>query len=180
MRHSSGDLHGGVQGLTAVLIVILFLKNLTFTLLVPGTVAGYLPWSFVRNVALTDSPWIFLAGIFFVAGMSVYLWCVYDFAVTGRGTPAPIDEPKFLVIRGLYQYVRNPMYVGVLMVLVGWSVLYRTQNLLIYSLVVATVFHLFVVIYEEPHLRRVFGDAYTAYQSKVGRWIPRRPQDASR
>jgi protein-S-isoprenylcysteine O-methyltransferase Ste14 len=98
---------------------------------------------------------------------------VWDFAVIGRGTPAPIDAPKRLVTRGPYAVARNPMYVGMLLALVGWLALYPTAALAIYAAAVALGFHVWVVFYEEPHLRRVFGAEYDDYCSRVGRWFPR-------
>ncbi len=153
--------------------MILFLKTLAFTVFVPGTVAGYLPWSMVRDVPLLVTPWVYPAGLCFAVGAAIYLWCAYDFGVAGRGTPAPIDAPKRLVVRGLYQYVRNPMYVGVLTVLAGWNMLYRTESLLKYTAAVFVFFHLFVVFYEELQLQRRFGDEYSDYRAQVARWIPR-------
>ena len=153
--------------------MVLFLKNVLFTLVVPGTVAGYLPWFLVRDVPFVASSWTFVAAAFFAVGLAVFLRCVYDFAVTGGGTPAPVDEPKRLVVVGLYRVVRNPMYVGVLCVLAGWASLYRSPGISVYALAVAAAFHLFVVLYEEPHLERVFGESYTAYRSSAGRWLPR-------
>ncbi len=153
--------------------MVLFLKVLVFTVLVPGTVAGLLPWYFVRGVPLALTPWINPAGVCFVVGVAVYLWCAYDFGVAGRGTPAPIDAPKHLVVRGLYQYVRNPMYVGVMLVLVGWNMLHRTDSLLNYTIGAFVFFNLFVYFHEEPHLQRLFGEEYSDYRSRVGRWLPR-------
>lgn len=153
--------------------MLLFIKILVFTVLVPGTVAGYLPWYMVRDLPIEYTPWVYPAGLCFVVGVATYLWCAYDFGVAGRGTPAPIDAPKRLVVRGLYRYVRNPMYVGVVTVIAGWAMLYQSGNLLKYLAAVFVFFHLLVVFYEEPHLKRLFGDEYTAYRSKVGRWIPR-------
>ena len=98
---------------------------------------------------------------------------MWDFAVFGHGTPAPIDAPKKLVVRGLYRYSRNPIYVGVLTAIVGWAVMFRGTNLLIYTLCVGICFHLFVVLYEERRLRRQFGVEYQDYCEKVGRWLPR-------
>ena len=86
---------------------------------------------------------------------------------------APIDAPKKLVVRGLYRYTRNPIYVGVLTVLLGWCVMFRGMNLLIYAFCVAVCFHLFVVFYEERRLRLQFGAEYDDYRAKVGRWLPR-------
>jgi protein-S-isoprenylcysteine O-methyltransferase Ste14 len=150
--------------------VILFLKNVLFTVLVPGTVAVYLPLSIVDGRP-PASPWaLALALPLWVVGGTIYAWCVWDFATFGRGTPAPIDAPTRLVVRGLYRYTRNPMYVGVLTVIAGWVVRYQTASLLAYAGLVATMFHLFVVLYEEPHLRRVFGREYDAYRARVPRW----------
>lgn len=153
--------------------MLLFLKILVFTVLVPGTVAGYVPWSIVRGVSPVVTPRIILVGICFIVGVAIYLWCAYDFGVAGRGTPAPIDAPKRLVVRGLYQYVRNPMYVGVMIVLAGWNMLYRTDSLLNYTIGVFVFFNLLVFFYEEPNLQRLFGEEYSDYRSKVGRWLPR-------
>ena len=158
--------------------MVLFLKTLVFTVLVPGTVAGYFPWSIVRDVPLAVTRWVIPAGLCSVVGVAIYLWCAYDFGVVGLGTPAPIDAPKRLVVRGLYQYVRNPMYVGVLMVLAAWNMLYRTEDLLTYTLAVFVLFNLVVFLYEEPNLHRLFGDEYSDYRSQVGQWLPRiRPKD---
>lgn len=151
----------------------LLLKNLLFTVLVPGTVAVYLP----LMIAVHRPPASGLASAigysFLALGGAIYAWCVWDFAAFGRGTPAPIDAPKKLVVRGLYQYTRNPMYVGALTIIVGWAIYFRTALLLVYALVVATCFHLFVVLHEERQLRRTFGSEYEAYCARVGRWLPR-------
>jgi hypothetical protein len=97
--------------------VLLLLKNLLFTILVPGTVAFYLPHAIgTRGSALSGvgpGRWLIAAPLLLI-GTAIYLWCLWDFATAGRGTPAPIDPPKELVVRGLYRTVRNPMYVGVL------------------------------------------------------------------
>jgi hypothetical protein len=95
------------------------------------------------------------------------------FRVFRAGTPAPIDAPKKLVVRGLYRYTRNPIYVGVLAVILGWALLFRAAPLVIYALIVGMCFHLFVVLYEERHLRREFGNEYDEYCARVGRWLPR-------
>ena len=102
----------------------------------------------------------------------IYLWCVWDFATFGRGTPAPIDAPKCLVVRGLYRYTRNPTYVGVLSIVVAWAVMFQAVTVLGYAVCVAPCFHLFVVVYEEHHLALQFGDEYHEYCAHVGRWLP--------
>lgn len=155
----------------------LFLKNLLFTVLVPGTVAVLLPYRIVvrGGEALHVAPVrVLLAGPLIILGAAIYLWCLWDFAITGRGTPAPIDPPKQLVVRGLYRYVRNPMYVGVLLVIAGWAALSGSGAVMRYGVMIALVFHLFVILVEEPMLRRQFGEAYDTYRGTVPRWVPRR------
>jgi protein-S-isoprenylcysteine O-methyltransferase Ste14 len=152
--------------------MILALKNLLFTLVVPGTVGVYVPLLLVQGRSPSSGLVFFLALTLFAIGGVIYAWCMWDFAFFGRGTPAPMDEPKKLMIRGLYQYSRNPMYLGVLTTLVGWAVMFRGTNLLIYALCVWMCFYFFVVLYEEPHLKRRFGAEYHDYCKKVGRWLP--------
>lgn len=96
-------------------------------------------------------------------GASIYFWCAWDFTFAGRGTPAPIDPPKKLVVRGLYRYVRNPMYVGVFSILLGEALFFESQRLLVYAAVVFFFFYLFVILYEEPILRQKFGESYQKY-----------------
>jgi len=158
--------------------VLLFLKNLLFTILVPGTVAVFVPLYLFSHAVPDVSARSVVAGLLLLLGASIYAWCLWDFAVTGRGTPAPIDPPKTLVVRGLYRYTRNPMYVGVLSVIGGWALFFGSSSLAIYGVCVAASFHLFVLLYEEPHLRRVFGASYEHYCVEVSRWLPlgkRRP-----
>jgi protein-S-isoprenylcysteine O-methyltransferase Ste14 len=150
----------------------LFLKNLLFTLVVPGTVAVYLPYLLARPLS-ADAPSIAVSVPLFVLGGGIYLWCVWDFAAYGRGTPAPIDAPGKLVVRGLYRHVRNPMYVGVLTVLLGWVVFAPGAWLIAHWLIMFTLFNAFVLLYEEPHLREVFGPEYDRYAAGAGRWLPR-------
>ena len=151
----------------------LFLKNLLFTLLLPGTVAVYLPLLIAGRSGDASAFQVAAAAILFAIGGSIYLWCLWDFATFGRGTPAPIDAPKKLVVRGLYRYTRNPMYVGILTIILGWLALFTTGWLLLYAAIVGTVFHLFIVYYEEPHLKKLFGGQYEEYCKEVGRWLPR-------
>ncbi len=158
--------------------MLLLLKNLLFTILVPGTVAVLVPLYFFSHADFEVSLRSLLAGMLLLLGASIYAWCLWDFAITGRGTPAPLDPPKALLVRGLYRYTRNPMYVGVLTVIGGWALLFGSTSLAIYGFCVATIFHLFVLLYEEPHLRDVFGASYEQYCAQVNRWLPlgrRRP-----
>jgi protein-S-isoprenylcysteine O-methyltransferase Ste14 len=158
--------------------VALFFKNLAFTLLVPGTVGVGLPL-FIAGEQLPVEGWVRGAALLVLAvGGSIYTWCVWDFASFGRGTPAPIDAPKKLVVRGLYRLTRNPMYVGVLTVILGWALLFQATVLLFYVLVVASCFQAFVVLYEEPALAREFDAEYPAYRARVRRWLPRISRNA--
>ena len=153
--------------------MILLLKNLLFTVVMPGTVGVYLPLWIARDRPVASGPALVAGSVLLLLGASIYAWCVWDFATFGRGTPAPIDAPKKLVVRGLYRYSRNPMYVGVLTVILAWAMLYQTASLALYALVVGTFFQTFVMLYEEPHLRAAFGSEYDAYRARVGRWLPK-------
>src|SRR3989442_9716376 len=159
--------------------MLLFFKNLVFTVLVPGTVAVLIPYRIVSRAAgaLSFPPGrLLLAAPAFALGAAIYLWCLWDFAVTGRGPRARIDPPRQLVVRGLYRHVRNPMYLGVLLVVAGWAILSWSGRVLAYGVTVALMFHLFVLLVEEPLLRRKFGSAYEAYRGTVRRWWPGRPK----
>ena len=155
--------------------MVLLLKNLLFTIVAPGTVAVLVPLLFARDETPATGVPLAIALALFSLGSAIYAWCVWDFATFGRGTPAPIDAPKKLVVRGLYRYTRNPMYLGVLTVILAWAVLFQTPTLLAYALIVGTCFHLFTVLYEERHLEREFGVEYDDYRARVGRWLPRLP-----
>lgn len=157
----------------------LVLKNLLFTVVVPGTVAVYLPMSLSRDAARDGHASLAAASVFFALGLAIYLWCLWDFAAFGRGTPAPIDAPKRLVARGLYRYSRNPMYMGVLTVIAGWVALAPSTRLAFYLVAVWTMFQAFVILYEEPRLLELFGEEYSDYQRRVGRWLSIRRADQS-
>jgi protein-S-isoprenylcysteine O-methyltransferase Ste14 len=156
---------------------ILLLKLLVFTLLIPGTFGVYLPLSLAGNRPpdFDLGIWRYLGWALIIIGAGFYFRCALDFAFKGRGTPAPIDAPKFLVSSNLYRMVRNPMYVGVVMVVVGEALLLQSFNVLRYAGIDWLGFHLFVVFYEEPTLRAKFGKDYEKYCSQVPRWIPRKP-----
>jgi protein-S-isoprenylcysteine O-methyltransferase Ste14 len=162
---------------------MLLLKNLLFTVVVPGTVAGLIPYLILsrRDAAepITWGPAQVLALALGALGIGIYLWCLWDFATVGRATPAPIDPPRTLVVRGLYRYVRNPMYLGVLLVLVAHVILFASRPLLLYALAWLGVVHLFVVLYEEPALTRRFDGSYEQYRAAVRRWVPGRPYHAT-
>ncbi len=115
-----------------------------------------------------------LAGILLcVAGGALAVWCILTFALVGRGTPAPFDPPRKLVVQGPYRYVRNPMYIGAATALCGAAIFYRSIPLFGYVGLFLIATHVFVVWYEEPTLARLFGDDYQAYCARVRRWLPR-------
>ncbi len=158
---------------------MIWLRTLVFLVLVPGTVLFYIPIEIASSTErlVPLGPLRFLGLGPLALGTAIVLWCARDFAVKGRGTPAPIDPPKELVVRGLYRYVRNPMYVGAVLILGGHFGWFLAFELLPYLALVLLAFHLFVVLYEEPALTRKFGDAYRDYQAAVPRWIPRPPKN---
>ncbi len=157
--------------------LLLFVEAILFTVLVPGSVTVWIPWLLFGPavVRLPETPGaIEIAAIIpLLLGIIIYLWCVFDFAKRGRGIPAPIDHPKHLVVTGLYRYVRNPMYIGVLLVLIGEAVMFRSGLFLLYASALFLAFNIAVIVYEEPVLRRKFGTSYEQYKSETGRWIPR-------
>jgi protein-S-isoprenylcysteine O-methyltransferase Ste14 len=105
------------------------------------------------------------------AGGALALWCIVTFAFVGHGTPAPFDPPRKLVITGPYRYVRNPMYLGAAWALTGAALFYHSIPLLAYVGLFLLAAHIFVVLYEEPVLTRLFGAEYEAYRARVGRWM---------
>ena len=162
---------------------VALVKLVLFTFFVPGTVTWWAPRYFFPN-AYAANPLentATLAGgmVLLALGVAGYLWCALDFAFAGHGTPAPMDPPKLLVVRGLYRYARNPMYISVLLVLFGESVLFRSWTLCRYALVVWLCFHLFVLLYEEPTLREKFGASYEDFCKRVNRWLPRPPRSSA-
>jgi len=148
-------------------------KTAIFTVVLPGTVAVYLP-NAVTGGAIMNGPRnaAGYAGLALLAfGLALYLRCAWDFATVGLGTPAPIDPPKTLVARGPYRWTRNPMYVAVTTVLAGEWMMTRSSALGWYVLTVFIAFNAFVMLYEEPTLRAKFGDDYRQYCARVRRWI---------
>jgi protein-S-isoprenylcysteine O-methyltransferase Ste14 len=149
------------------------LRALFFVALWPGTVTIAVPYWLGAGRPLGLGAFRAVGAPFLAAGIAVFAWCVWDFAVAGRGTLAPVDPPRVLVTRGLYRRVRNPMYVGVVSILVGEALLRDSATVLAYAGGVWLMFHLFAVLYEEPHLRRQFGASYDDYRRRVPRWLPR-------
>ena len=150
------------------------LKTFVFTVFVPGTVAGYVPWRLRQDAASVTGAeeWMSIAVI--VIGVAIYLYTAFwGFALIGGGTPAPIAPTKILVVRGLHRYVRNPMYLGVALVIGGQAWLFHSPHIAIYMLFMLLTAHLFVLFYEEPALSKQFGEEYKRYRETVPRWIPK-------
>jgi protein-S-isoprenylcysteine O-methyltransferase Ste14 len=157
-------------------VLSLALRNLLFTVVVPGSAAVLVPRWILSRGGSTRAPTAWPAVAVIAVGAVLYLACVWVFAVVGRGTPGPWDAPRRFVAVGPYRWVRNPIYVAALLVVLGEAWLFLSVSLLLYAGAMAILFHLFVIGYEEPTLRRRFGETYTEYFRTVRRWIPRPPR----
>ena len=147
---------------------MLFLKALVAFLVLPGTVAFAMPLLVLRP---NGTPLRWPGAVVVVAGTIALLWCVAEFYFAGKGTLAPWSPPKRLVTTGPYRWSRNPMYVGVIVILWGWAVGFHSAALAFYALALMIGFHLRVVLAEEPWAARDFGDGWNAYKSRVRRWL---------
>jgi Phospholipid methyltransferase len=156
--------------------LILLVRSLLWTLALPGLVAGYVPWRFFGLDRVRPDPRhpIDLCALLcVVVGVLLLGACIFEFARTGRGTLSPVDPPRHLVVRGLYRYVRNPMYLSVTLILLGEAAAARSAALAAYWAIWFLCVNVFVLGYEEPALREQFGTSYDEYTRRVGRWIPR-------
>lgn len=154
----------------------LLLRNLIFTILQPGMVAGLIPFWISGSMSHTvfTKKWalyqIFGVAIF-LFGFIILLTCIISFAINGQGTISPVDPTKRLVVTGLYKFSRNPMYVGVMLILIGEAIFFQSHHLAIYSLCIFFAFCIFIFIREEPRLKKDFADQYNVYCKSVRRWI---------
>ena len=149
----------------------MFLRALLAFLALPGIVAFVVPLLIASADASHRS--LFTPAVPVVAaGIVLLLWCVRDFYSAGRGTLAPWDPPRRLVVVGLYRHVRNPMYVAVLTIVAGWALLFASPSIAVYAIALALGFHARVVVHEERWLARQFGDDWQAYRAQVRRWLP--------
>jgi len=156
--------------------MFILIRTLTYATLFIGFVLIYLParllaWSGVVRPAAIGWPQI-LGAVICAVGAVIALACVSVFAFIGKGTPAPFDPPRRLVIRGPYRFVRNPMYIGAALALAGAAFFFQSAALLAFVVGFLLMTHLFVLLYEEPTLRRTFGPEYDAYCHRVHRWFP--------
>ena len=147
-----------------------------FLIVAPGVVAGLIPWfltdgyglSLSSSAAVTGAGWVLI-----LAGLAVLLHCFARFVLEGAGTPAPIAPTERLVVGGAYRYVRNPMYVAVLSIILGQALLFADWSLVFYVGAVAVTVFIFVKLYEEPTLAGRYGREYDAYRRAVPGWLPR-------
>ena len=144
-------------------------KTLLAFVVFPGIVAITVPVLLGRRVGVAHPH--LLGAVPLVFGLALLLWCVREFYVAGRGTLAPWSPPTHLVTTGPYRHSRNPMYVAVFSMLVGWAILFGSWSVAIYAVVVLAVFHLRVVFGEEPWLARTFPDDWNEYRQRVPRWL---------
>ncbi|MFQ5691224.1 MAG: methyltransferase family protein [Gemmatimonadota bacterium] len=157
--------------------MLVLIRAVTYGVVFVGFVLVFLPsrvlsWSGITRPAAIGP--VQIAGMAVAAvGAALALWCALTFVFVGRGTPAPFDPPRRLVVRGPYGVVRNPMYSGAGLALAGASLFYRSVALLGFTALFLLAAHLFVVRYEEPTLRRTFGEEYEAYRQRVRRWWPK-------
>src|SRR5256885_306323 len=142
-----------------------------FFVLAPGVVAGVIPWWLtgwrMREPLPFWAPFRVLGGALLVAGTLALVYAFVQFVAEGAGTPAPVAPTERLVVSGLYRYVRNPMYLGVLALILGQAAIFTDVRLAAYAAAVWLAFHLFVILHEEPALRRAFPADFAAYTAAV-------------
>jgi len=156
----------------------LAIRSIFFTLTIPGVVVVVIPYLILRLTGPVRvralSPVQFFTLMLWLISITVLLHRIWNFARVGEGTLAPIDPPKQLVVTGLYTYTRNPMYVAVVSALFSEAIYFSSLGIFLFSLFALVSTHLFVVLYEEPKLKALFGSSYTAYIKSVPRWGIRR------
>jgi protein-S-isoprenylcysteine O-methyltransferase Ste14 len=144
-----------------------------------GWVALSLHQRYDATLGFALAPWTPALGISLMAvGGILAFTCIATFITRGEGTPAPFDPPRKFVAAGPYKFVRNPMYIGGFIVLLGFGLYEQSPAILLFTLPWLLLAHLFVILYEEPHLHATFGAPYDAYCRLVGRWLPHRPSAA--
>jgi protein-S-isoprenylcysteine O-methyltransferase Ste14 len=156
--------------------MFILMRALTYGTLFVGFLLVFLPAQLLRWSGIAPpsgaGPAQVAGACIVIAGGALASWCIATFVVRGRGTPAPFDPPRRLVVSGPYRFVRNPMYLGAVLVLSGAGVYYLSTWLIGYALVFLAAAHLFVRGYEEPALRNAFGEDYEAYYRLTRRWWP--------
>ena len=152
-------------------------RAVTYSALFIGFLLIFLPARILSSTGITQPAamgvWQVAGMILGASGAALAIACIFTFVFVGRGTPAPFDPPRRLVVRGPYRLVRNPMYIGAGLALSGAALFYQSIPLLGYAGVFLLITHAFVMVYEEPALRRAFDGDYEAYCRRVGRWWPK-------
>ena len=153
-------------------------RAVTYSVLFIGLLLIFLPGRILASTGIMQpaaiGAWQVAGMLLAASGAALALTCILTFVFVGRGTPAPFDPPRRLVVRGPYRLIRNPMYVGAGLALAGAALFYQSIALLGYAGLFLAITHVFVVLYEEPTLRRTFARDYEAYCRRVGRWWPTR------
>ena len=153
------------------------LGSLLFFVIAPGTITGYIPWSIthwqlrpdffgLESLRAVGAALVFLGLVLLVESFARFVW-------KGFGTPAPVAPPTKLVVSGFYRRVRNPIYVGLIAIVMGEALILGDERLLVYAAILWLFFHLWVLVIEEPGLRHSFGDEYATFKANVPRWLPR-------
>jgi len=157
-------------------------ETIVATILVPGAADVLIPYLILSRTRASlpagVGPVEVLALAVGIVGASLVVWVSYVFVTKGGGTPIPLDPPRHFVAEGPFRYVRNPMYVGALLILAAEGLLFRSGWVLLYAIGLWGILHTFVLVAEEPQLERRFGDTYRAYMRSTSRWIPRAPRSS--
>jgi protein-S-isoprenylcysteine O-methyltransferase Ste14 len=147
------------------------------TILVPGSACILVPYFILKAANVSLNPPIgiiqIIALLAAVLGWGMIIWVSTAFVRLGKGTPIPIEPPRHLVISGLYRYMRNPMYTGALIIILAEALYFRATSLVFYAIGLGVLFQTFLIIFEEPQLKRRFGMEYKQYLETVPRWIPK-------
>ena len=156
---------------------MLWLRALSFVLLVQATVVGVVPWLLSKlGPRLPLGAWRMTGWLPVLLGIALLAWCNVLFVRQGRGTAAPYDPPRALVLRGPYRYVRNPMYLSAALIILGLGMWTEAVSVFAYLALAMLGYSSFVRYYEEPRLTAQFGAAYQSYPGAVPRWLPRLPR----
>jgi protein-S-isoprenylcysteine O-methyltransferase Ste14 len=158
-------------------MVFTLVRALTYATIFVGFLGVFLPARLLQSAGFTPPAAVHapqIAGMVLgIAGGALGLWCILAFVFIGKGTQMPLDPPRHLVVRGPYKFMRNPMYVGAGLALVGAALYFVSVELVMYSAALGVLAHVFVIFYEERVLAEKFGPEYDAYRRQVGRWVPR-------
>ncbi len=158
------------------------IRLIIFTIVIPGFVIGYVPYSLYNHQEIFEIGILRYSGLIPIGlGVLLYIWSSLNFLLIGNGTPAMWftkrlkiligEEPIRLVSSGLYKISRNPMYLGVLNIVFGLSMLFESRSILIYSILLGLFFHLVIILLEEPHLKAKYGRDYETYLKQTNRWF---------